>query len=143
MVRNWTVWSSCQQKNTVQQEVEVFYDRKENFVSNLRRRGKVVFVFFGSYIHESIVNTVLFKLFLYRHLRLTKMNFCSSRLFSVPRGRPPAILNLICKIFHSFCVASYGRSLPILKQPWRVLEYRNKQYSYVPVKFVCIKILRK
>ena len=90
------------------------------------------------------MNTVLFKLSLYRHLRLTKMNFCST----IPEagffqywGRRPAILNFICKIFQFLC--SYGGALPILKQSWKVLEYSNKQYSYVPLKFVCIKILPK
>ena len=82
---------------------------------------------------------------MYRHLRLTKMNFCSTipeAGFFQYRGRRSAVLHLICKIFHSF-FSSYGRALPILKWSWKVLEHSNKHYNYDPLKCLSIKKLPK
>ena len=91
---------------------------KENFVSDLWQTGKVVFcVFWFIYALKHCVNTVLFKLSLSRHLRLTKMNFCSTMPEAGFFQLKEAFGHLEFDLQNvSQFLCSCGRALPILKQ---------------------------
>ena len=77
MVRKIEV--AANEETTLNNQWKVFYNTKEKFVSEFWKTDKDAFVWFFVYrcIKASSIQS-FFKLSLYRYLRLTKINFCTT-----------------------------------------------------------------
>ena len=124
----------------------VSYDTKENFASDLRQNDKVVF-FLCFLVHICIKASLIHSFLNYLCTGTSDwprlifvVPYLKPAFFSIEGGGRPSWIWSV-KYFTVFC--NYGRAPPILKWPRKVLEYSNKQYSYVSFKFLCIKKLPK